>query len=842
MITAFDSHLLLHLPCNALAENGHLLDGSLYAAHPALPAGVEMKPDPVKGRALEFSPDALGMETRLPWLPLIALTACFWIRPADEDDAPVSATLLEIPPPPGDVDMKTPVVSVRLLAGGTLWFIVGHLDAGSLTFPVASTAKWHHVALIWDGLTKSVRIQLDGVPVPPDTIIDASGQTVPPPAVPGMLLPPQDKPPLFIGVSADGSRPFTSGRMAHLRIYARALTEAEIKAVLHDEAAGAALPFDHHHPLSFRLADAHGFPAIAIVDTASHGRDLNLVLGNTGPFAIEFLRAETAEGNPERVGEIRPSPGDHHLEVVFRPGTLTLEDARRIAPTDTDWQLQCLANEDRTLSLLLKRPAGLIIPPGGVLTVSLAHVKAAAPGGSRPTQAELRYRHLHYLDEEATLQGHRLAHLEVVNERGLAGAPFAVGFIGSHTVLNDGHTRNTLVLYLGNPSLKPLPLHSSDPLAKPRIFLRFDCAQEEEPDTPWSLGHVDEVTGIEVAPQDPGWTVHRDEQAPAPLWILEPPRGLKEIGRNTWINFTLYPLITAAPSGFTALRLRYQNIPGYRDGEIVVPIEKASRFFRQQPIPGHSSASAAAPGGSSGTVPRTVHAFADSVVIGRNLARSKADDEPAAPPFPEENFLLVEGLVDIGLGSDPDALPWHALHVGGAAKFEGSVSDRHGLIIPIGTIVMWSDFRGQPIPPGWVLCDGREVTIPADVEKSANARDPGLPLKTFKVPDLRDRFIIGSGQSHSTGDTGGEAQFTLKVEHMPSHRHGGTTKPAALYPNAGGVIYSNSAGSLVFEKPDSGRLSYGSHSHELETDDTGGGEAHENRPPFHALAFIMKID
>lgn len=51
--------------------------------------------------------------------------------------------------------------------------------------------------------------------------------------------------------------------------------------------------------------------------------------------------------------------------------------------------------------------------------------------------------------------------------------------------------------------------------------------------------------------------------------------------------------------------------------------------------------------------------------------------------------------------------------------------------IPTGGIIMWSGAIGS-IPTGYVICDGTNGT-----------------------PDLRDRFIVGAGNSYSVGNTGG---------------------------------------------------------------------------------------
>lgn len=51
--------------------------------------------------------------------------------------------------------------------------------------------------------------------------------------------------------------------------------------------------------------------------------------------------------------------------------------------------------------------------------------------------------------------------------------------------------------------------------------------------------------------------------------------------------------------------------------------------------------------------------------------------------------------------------------------------------VPTGGIIMWSGSIGA-IPAGYVICDGTNGT-----------------------PDLRDRFIVGAGNSYSVGNTGG---------------------------------------------------------------------------------------
>lgn len=162
-----------------------------------------------------------------------------------------------------------------------------------------------------------------------------------------------------------------------------------------------------------------------------------------------------------------------------------------------------------------------------------------------------------------------------------------------------------------------------------------------------------------------------------------------------------------------------------------------------------------------------------------------------------------------------------------------------------GVIVMWSGLLSQ-LPEGWVLCDGTNGT-----------------------PDLRDKFIVGAGREYTIGDTGGAKEVTLTVSQMPSHNH--TMGKAGSHGHTGSTSISGNhthsylcirdgntssgvGGSSAFRyDPYVNRTtsSAGDHSHSLSLNsagshthtinNTGGGQAHENRPPYYALAFIMYI-
>ncbi len=138
--------------------------------------------------------------------------------------------------------------------------------------------------------------------------------------------------------------------------------------------------------------------------------------------------------------------------------------------------------------------------------------------------------------------------------------------------------------------------------------------------------------------------------------------------------------------------------------------------------------------------------------------------------------------------------------------------------IPLGGIIMWS---GSVIPDGWALCDGGRHN-------------------NIKTPDLRNRFIVGSGSAYAIGNKGGANQVTLTVEQIPSHNHSlrdyyhaEVSKSDDSYKQYRGYKGTGSGNS----DNDNDYLYYHSHN----TYSTGGGQAHENRPPYYALAFIMRV-
>jgi microcystin-dependent protein len=173
-----------------------------------------------------------------------------------------------------------------------------------------------------------------------------------------------------------------------------------------------------------------------------------------------------------------------------------------------------------------------------------------------------------------------------------------------------------------------------------------------------------------------------------------------------------------------------------------------------------------------------------------------------------------------------------------------------------GIIVMWSGAINK-IPTGWLLCDGTNGT-----------------------PDLRNRFIVGAGTDYSVGNTGGAKTVTLTEAQMPKHSHSGnitlseggahkhtiyygkesenycepdsdsTSKDVLQVAAKMGNSYKYDAYSVNSKNWDGYMYTGGNVSNNLEgahshtgtatIGEAGSSTAHENRPPYYALAYIMK--
>ena len=134
--------------------------------------------------------------------------------------------------------------------------------------------------------------------------------------------------------------------------------------------------------------------------------------------------------------------------------------------------------------------------------------------------------------------------------------------------------------------------------------------------------------------------------------------------------------------------------------------------------------------------------------------------------------------------------------------------------VPKGSVIPWYGSLDD-IPDGFALCNSQNGT-----------------------PNLTDRFIVGAGNTYTLGSIGGEAAHTLTVDEMPSHSHAQATNNGIEqdYGREVGYNLHQYFGNIPAQGYD-----YQDMAGPIPTSITGGNQPHENRPPYCALYFIMKL-
>lgn len=146
-----------------------------------------------------------------------------------------------------------------------------------------------------------------------------------------------------------------------------------------------------------------------------------------------------------------------------------------------------------------------------------------------------------------------------------------------------------------------------------------------------------------------------------------------------------------------------------------------------------------------------------------------------------------------------------------------------GANIPRGLIAMWN---GVSVPEGWALCNGQIV-------------------EDLQTPDLSGKFIVGWSSGNEDynliGNTGGQEKVTLSTQEIPSHVHNFADAYFIEAYDGIGIngsqwIGNNLYGSNKTDK-DNSYVALWDH----DTRAAGGGQPHENRPPYYVLAYIIKL-
>ncbi|MCB0554415.1 MAG: hypothetical protein KDD02_12760, partial [Phaeodactylibacter sp.] len=425
-----------------------------------------------------------------------------------------------------------------------------------------------------------------------------------------------------------------------------------------------------------------------------------------------------------------------------------------------------------------------------------------------------------------------------------------------------------------------------------KFILSFNTSELSEA---WAIADSDNVAAFDVDIEMTGgrkvlWHVQKQLQGQSPQWIFTVSEDtILDAGEHFLLK--LSGIISSMPSGFTNLYLAYENIAGYWDGQFVVPIEKSPVKFQDDiSEQGNNRRTLVGIGVDNPDAELEVDGkiiaksmdvegklTIDTIRFNNELAGDQItiDGKAGSVVFNDkytiiesevagESILQVEGKDGIdstsvqvkgSLSADKALSAEDSVSIGPFTLQPSANEDElqiqkagasFGGIIPRGGIIMWSGKAGA-IPAGWALCDGTMKN--------------GL-----LTPDLRGRFIVGqSNDEPANGNTeanlndyktldvaAGEREVKLDITEMPWHDHGFTDpghshtfndKHRGRESSSGGGAANQASESLTSSanttSPSSSNITFSG----AGGDPANGNNtvAHENRPPYYVLAFIMKL-
>ncbi len=482
----------------------------------------------------------------------------------------------------------------------------------------------------------------------------------------------------------------------------------------------------------------------------------------------------------------------------------------------------------------------------------------------------------------------------MVQSTGKSNIPLYVGFVNCNKVLNTYDEASSLQLRLTNTNLPTS--------AAPDITFHYDsninlCSQlvvtlevGTVEDVPWALGTEDQVNNITISIQGDQWqqngdieTIEVDKVVQALQWTFIPQGADVVLATRKTMLINLDNIITSHPTGEANLYLSYQYVPGYKDGQFVCQIEKAPLTFDEKvrvgtrkeldgllnvkdgitldggEIQNTGSLEFRSDLGKTGENYSVVFYNQDN--NNRNM-RLDSNFKLEIAGLPATEFIETEEMfrmyrtgvtgvkdhntvafrvgafeegvdgrtqLDIALSGDPEeSNSWGydadktvmSLRADGDVTVAGRIKDKTGYVIPVGTVV---PYAGSSAPEGWLMCDGE----PFDTSKYPDLYNV---LGSDTPPNLIDRFITGAGDDYDLNDTGGLDKVPLTVDEMPSHNHNPDSdfKYVLKQDHTYTVIKTDGEGdepNLVKAKALESR---------------GGGQPHENLPPYYALNYIIK--
>ncbi len=156
--------------------------------------------------------------------------------------------------------------------------------------------------------------------------------------------------------------------------------------------------------------------------------------------------------------------------------------------------------------------------------------------------------------------------------------------------------------------------------------------------------------------------------------------------------------------------------------------------------------------------------------------------------------------------------------------------------------IRWVGFNFAP--QGWARCDGQLMQIAQNTALFSllGTTYGGNGQTTFALPDMRGRVAVHQGQGpglspRDMGEVAGEEAVALSIAQMPAHTHAAFGSDAeATVVNPFGAVWGTKARVALYAPiPATQPLAPAA------IGNTGGGQPHDNMPPFNTLNCIIAL-
>lgn len=369
-----------------------------------------------------------------------------------------------------------------------------------------------------------------------------------------------------------------NGKMAWASIYTVALGG---EAVVQDMVLGRqkhTANFSANFPVNFSLYSKFNnddFPVLYIQSDNSNN-NLFFEISNTSGQILNLQQGTGAV-----------SAHNFHFRLAFRNGILSsqfIQTAATNAQTIGDWSMIGVEEAGNGVYFyFLYTGSGVSIAPNTSQTIEIPAVGANPVGGARNTTVQFSYRSVFPASSAVALKGTRLQNLSLVNHTGQKDLPLHCSIVGVPNVLNDGKTSNALTFRLVNMGTDPIALSTNPEGA---TYLELIVPTDEDGTAAgWQLVGKQNVASLNTVVAGNTVGLHFSTSATVGnstvFQITNLPASIAVGGS---IEFELNGIITNTSSGQSFIQIAYSNVPGYWDGQFMIPVSKGPLVIDDQAV------------------------------------------------------------------------------------------------------------------------------------------------------------------------------------------------------------------------------------------------------------------